>query len=249
MMRRVTMGLVLSLGLGLGLLLALAVYGRMGHLRALPAPIPAWSAALDDSAGLLRGSARLGEASIGWRLQAIRRQGPVWDFRLDGPGLALAAPAVLLMIGGGGSTPTLILAPVTGHLDSAALSGGSLQGWPEARLTFTRGRLAFDPRRGQVSAFEAEGLASAVVVDGRALGSGRFTLNRMPEGDWRLSADIGTDTDTSHAGKNLELRLDFETGQAVLAVVPVQNGEGRAESMLRAFTLPMPPDAAPRSAP
>lgn len=246
-MRAIAISLVLGVGLLLGLLLAFVVNGRMAHLRALALPLPAWSEVIDESAGIMRGRAALGEATLGWRLQTIGRPGPVWQFRLDGPGLALAAPAVLSLRSGAVIPSALMLAPVTGHLDSAALSDGRLQGWPEARLAFTRGHLAFDLHRGVVSRLETEGLASAVIVDGRALGSGRFTLTHESEGDWRLSADLVAHD--SAEGLALELRLDFAAGQAALSVLPATGGQDPAESVLRALALPAWPGTDAVSAP
>ena len=248
-MRRVTMGMVLIVGLALGLLMALALNGRMGHLRALALPLPAWSAAVDDSAGIMRGIASLGEVVIGWQLQTIGREGPVWQFRLDGPGLALAAPAVLSMPGGSGAVPALRLAPVTGQLDNSDLSGGNLQGWPEARLVFTRGHLSLDPGQGAVSAIEAEGLASAVVFESRALGSGRFNLTQLPEGGWRLAAELTAEPDDPTARLTVEMQVDFETGQAVLAILPEDDAQGSDDGVLRALVLPPMPGAVTGNAP
>lgn len=243
------MGLVLILGLGLGLLLALALNGRMGHLRALALPLPAWSVAVDDAAGVLRGSATLGEAVMGWQLQTIGREGPVWQFRFDGPGLMLAAPAVLSVPVGAGAMPALMLAPLTGHLDSAALSGGNLQGWPDARLSFTRGHLAFDLGLGAVSGLEVEGLASAVVFESQSLGSGRFTLTQVPEGYWRLAANLAAEPEDSTSRLTVELQMDLATGQAVLAILPGENAQSPAESVLRTLSLPAMPDAVAGHAP
>lgn len=237
MMRRLALWLIVLAGLALGLALALAVNGRMAHLRALALPLPEWGAAIDDSAGLMQGSARLGSVDLGWRLAGLGRAGPVWQMRLSGTGLALQAPAVLVRPGEGARGPVLALSPVAGQVDS-----GALPGWPQARLEPTRGGLRLDLRHGQVTALEIEGLARDVMFEGSALGSGRFVLRHAPGEDWHLVATLrdtaATDAGTIHA----ELRIDRAAGSAALALVPqdpdVPSGGLPPEGTLRALPLP-----------
>ena len=77
-------GLALILGLMVGLAGAVIVGGRMAHLRALTGDnLPAWTAGLDDSAGVLRGQGRIDGAELRWHLAGVDWQGPRWSARLN----------------------------------------------------------------------------------------------------------------------------------------------------------------------
>lgn len=250
MMRRLTMVLLVVTGLLLGAVLALAVNGRMAHLRALDAALPGvatlpgWSAVIDDSAGILRGSAQLGMPALGWQLQSIGLEGPVWHFRLEGPGLTIEAPAVLARADAGEGGPVLALSPVTGHIDSIILAEQSamLSAWPQAQLQPTRGRLRLDMHSGRLTLLEIEGLARDVIVDGAMLGSGRFNLSDGPDEELRLVARLSGFDNGEHAGFDAELRVDRSAGVAVLALVPrapeQMPQDQPTEGMLRALPLP-----------
>lgn len=247
MMRRLFLLLILVFGLALGLALALAVNGRMAHLRALvealpgAGALPGWSAAIDDSAGIMRGQARLRSGEIIWHLQGVGLKGPVWRFRLDGPGLALEATAVLAWPGEGERGPVLAVAPVTGRFDSAAADDG-LPGWPEAQLEPIRGGFRLDLHGQGLTTLQIEGLARNVVFEGNALGTGRFTLSHEAGEEWRLVATL-RDGSAEEAGTlHAELRVDPASGTAVLALVPQEPGPPAGdlppEGVLRALVLP-----------
>ena len=254
-MRRAAILLLVSAGLTLGLALALVVNGRMAHLRALAgampglATLPGWTAAIDDSAGLIRGSAQIGDAEIGWELRGIKAAGPVWRVRLDGPGVAIGASAVLAPGPERSRSLVLSLAPVTGHVDSAALARGdaAIAAWPEARLEPTRGRIVLDPQHGgRLLVPDIEGLARDVSFEGTVLGSGRFNLNHVPGEDWRLVASLVSDrADEAGTAIDAELRIDLSAGSAALALLPQMGGRMPgampAEGVLRALPMPARP--------
>ncbi|MCC5986827.1 MAG: hypothetical protein JJT95_04040 [Pararhodobacter sp.] len=253
MMRRLFLLLILVFGLALGLALALAVNGRMAHLRALvdalpgAGVLPGWSAAIDDSAGIIRGQVRLGAGEITWRLQGVGLEGPVWRFHLDGQGLSLEASAVLAWPGVGERGPVLAVAPVTGRFDSAA-AGAGLTGWPEALIEPIRGGFRLDLRGEGLTALQIEGLARDVVFEGSALGTGRFTLSHEAGEEWRLVATLRDAGADDSGALHAELRIDPASGTAVLALVPQEPGQMAGdmppEGVLRALVLP-PQLAAP----
>ena len=80
--------LAVVLGLALGLTAAVAVGGRVGHLRALGLA-PAWTDSLDPDAGLPEGRGTVNGAALSWQWRGLRGwavtlRGPDWQAQAQG---------------------------------------------------------------------------------------------------------------------------------------------------------------------
>lgn len=139
-------GLVLILGLLLGLGAAIALGGRLSHLRLLvPGSLPSWSAGLIDNAGFGSGQGRILGADLRWRFTGFDVRGPHWSAGLNGPdwqvqgvahvvGASLriedvqgVLPGAMLQDGGTGAvaveTGALLVAMPSGALTEGQLAG------------------------------------------------------------------------------------------------------------------------------
>lgn len=75
--------LALVVGLALGLAVAVALNGRVAHLR-LAGLAPEWMAGFDAGAGLLAGQSRFADATLRWQAVGVDLEGPRWALVLDG---------------------------------------------------------------------------------------------------------------------------------------------------------------------
>ncbi|MCB1406187.1 MAG: hypothetical protein KDK01_07965 [Rhodobacteraceae bacterium] len=117
--------LVLTLGLVLGLCAALAVGGRMAHLRMVTDGLPGWSEGIDDRAGVLAGQGRVAGAVLRWRQAGIGWQvtlsGADWQAR----GMARIMGWEIRIEGFDGVIPASLLVP--GAAGMLALADGMLR--------------------------------------------------------------------------------------------------------------------------
>lgn len=181
-------GLIL-LAVVIGVLAAVAVKGRMAHLRALAGDaLPPWTAAIDPTAGLLAGGAGAHGARLTWQAMApdgaalVWRLGLVADSAPETPAtgrLALSLPA---------RTADLTLAGGAVALSGVELANlfGPLPGL-EAPLRLS-GRFALDRLAVQMplggGAGDLVGTAQAGIrdlqIDGTAWGQGTFSASAAP---------------------------------------------------------------------
>lgn len=167
-------GLVLLLGLALGAAVALGLYGRMAHLRAV-APLPDWTRAIADDAGLAAGRAELTAGfTASWRLSGMDLRGPYWQGALSRQDARLPFTARLRWRDEGGAQLWLRF-----EGGSASLSGPLLTGhFPNVVGTgfLGTGGLWLD--------LDAAGQRLVIAGEGRE--DGPVNLNLGPRG-WRLA--------------------------------------------------------------
>ncbi|MCB1396385.1 MAG: hypothetical protein H6898_07040 [Rhodobacter sp.] len=121
--------LVLILGLGLGLLAAVAVGGRMDHLRAVGFGTSGWAGAISGDAGLANGDMAVRGGVLRWQLTGVNLSGPRWRVTLGGSdwqvqGTGRLTPATLRVVGLSGLLDASALAEALGGL--VAIEGGSV---------------------------------------------------------------------------------------------------------------------------
>ena len=166
-------GVAVILGLAVGLAGAVIVGGRMAHLRALFADsLPAWTAGLDDSAGVLRGHGALRGADLRWHLAGVGWQGPEWSARLNTADWQ--AGGTLRLPGAG-----VVVDGVNGVLPAVWLDANG-----RGLIAIDAGQLVFDGRIGAVLGGQITGQARDVTL-GAAVPDGAVTLV-WAGGGWRL---------------------------------------------------------------
>jgi len=121
--------LALILGLGLGLLAAVAVGGRMDHLRAVGFGTAGWAGAIAGDAGLASGQMAVRGGLLRWQMTGVDLAGPRWRVTLGGPdwqvqGTGRLTPASLRVEGVSGLLDASVLADGLGGL--VAVEGGSV---------------------------------------------------------------------------------------------------------------------------
>ncbi|MBY5974332.1 hypothetical protein KUV28_18395 [Ferrimonas balearica] len=185
--------LAIFLGLLFGLCLAVLAFGKVSHLRLLAQDrLPAWSANLDGSSGLLEGRAAVplrhlpqGSYAASWSFSGLRNGSPVWAVALRGEGVRLNGKMALTAPFEGAR-----LQEGTGTITLAALSPSLPIDLPDGILLidqFDAGYRAADQR---VTDVRSTGRIEDASMADAPLGNGTFQLRSDVGGGWWLSFQI-----------------------------------------------------------
>jgi hypothetical protein len=172
MMRKI----LVPLGFALGLLAAVALGGRMAHLRALGfAGSQGWSAGIADEAGLVAGTAVVPGGVVDWVLSGVDLSGPHWRVTLTGPDWQTQGRARL-------ATGGLSLAGLSGLLDTVVLGGD----WA-GQVALSGGAMVLALPSGSVTEAQLVGQTRNLSFGGAPF-DGAVTLS-LQDGVWSVVAD------------------------------------------------------------
>lgn len=172
--------LVILPALIFGLILAVAIEGRLGHLRQVAGDrLPGWTAALPDDVGPWHGQVILAAQRLSWRFARIGADGIVWQLRSDGP--AGTVTGKLALAGRVGVVQDLV-----GVIDLAAFGYAE----PGGQLVLEQGRVTFDWFTNALGAGEITGRMQEVHLEGHDLGGGPARLVLAADGQWQARADL-----------------------------------------------------------
>jgi hypothetical protein len=168
--------ILVLLGFVLGLAAAVALGGRMAHLRALGlAGAEGWTTGVADEAGLVSGTAAVAGGAVDWALAGIDASGPRWRVTLTGPDWQAQGRARLASGGVG-------IRDMAGLLDTAVLGAGMT-----GQVALTGGALSLALPSGTVTEARLAGQTRALSLDGIAF-DGAVTLI-LSDGVWTVVAD------------------------------------------------------------
>lgn len=187
------------IGLLLGLSLALISEARMHHLHSLAQrfdmPLPTWSDALANDAGLLMGQtntllwAGAPTTDLGWKFQGLSQKGLLYGVTLKSEGIALQGKALLPFSGA--------LTQVTDLRGTLGISHLLLL-TETPDLPFT-GQMQIDGMTAQLNyktrellALSGETTLHHLSFDGTDLGAARLEFTPAEAGNWQASIDMPT---------------------------------------------------------
>lgn len=211
--------LLIIVGLIIGLAVAVVAEGRMAHLRKyLPEFEPAWTEAVTDASGVLRGgiepAPRLGvpvSLEVAWKFDTVTAKGPVWRISMTGTGVQ-------------GQGDLTFLAP-PGQAQLAAGRGElSLEQLPGLAADFDLGGTIFidnlsaglEMPGGDLDSVNAQLRWAGARIDGQAIGDGEMQVVSGGNRGWR--APFVLEGDLVRASGTLEGRFGLGVAQLQVTI-------------------------------